>query len=67
MIKITRRKNIYNVKYGNKSKELIKDILLYIGFILIVSGYIFRQTLSNLDEVWVYNFARCIANRTFAI
>lgn len=50
-----------------KGSCILKNILLFIGFIIITSGYIFVQELSNLDEIWVYNFARCILNRSFAI
>lgn len=45
-----------------KNKALLKNILLYFGFALMVSGYIFLQNLNSLDEIWIYNFARCIAN-----
>ena len=41
-------------------KTIIKNCLLILGFALIASGNVFIQSLSNLDEVWIYNFARCI-------
>lgn len=50
-----------------KDNKLLKNILLYLLFAIIPLGYVFCQTLSNLDEIWVYNFARGIANRTFTI
>lgn len=50
-----------------KNKRLLGDILLYISLILIAGENVFSQTLANLDEVWVYNFARCIQNRSFTI
>ena len=45
-----------------KNKPLIKNILIYLGFAAIISGYVFTQALDSLDEIWVYNFARGIAN-----
>lgn len=44
-----------------KNNKIIKNILLYIGLALMVSGNVIIQNLSNLDEIWVYNFARGIA------
>ncbi len=41
-------------------KSVIKNCLIVLGFIIIASGDVFIQELSNLDEVWIYNFARCI-------
>lgn len=45
-----------------KNKKLLKNILLYLGFALLVMGYIFTKSLNSLDEIWGYNFARGIAN-----
>ena len=45
-----------------KDKRVAKNILLYLGLVIIVSGHVFTQYLANLDEVWLYNFGRCIAN-----
>lgn len=45
-----------------KNKPLIKDILIYLGLATMVSGFIFTQRLDSLDEIWIYNFARGIAN-----
>ena len=50
-----------------KNKKVLKDILIYLGLVLMVSGAVLIQRIGNLDEIWVYNFARGIANRTFAI
>lgn len=50
-----------------KNKKVLKDILIYLGLVLMVSGVVLIQRIGNLDEIWVYNFARGIANRTFAI
>ena len=55
------------MKNREENKKLIRNILLYLGFIIIASGHIFYQTLSNLDEIWVYNFARGIVNRIITI
>ncbi len=43
-------------------KDRLKNIALFAGLVIIVSGNIFIQELLNLDEMWVYNFARCILN-----
>lgn len=50
-----------------KDDSIIRYILIYIGFAIVVSGGVFVQTINSLDEVWIFNFARCIANRTFTI
>lgn len=46
----------------NKNKRRIINIAFFLGLLLMVSGHVFTQLLSDLDEVWVYNFARCITN-----
>ena len=43
-------------------KKILKNIGLILGFILIVSGNVFLQEFSSLDEIWVYNAAKCIAS-----
>ena len=45
-----------------KDKQLLKNLLLYFGLAIMVSGSIFIQNLDNLDEIWVFNFAKCIAD-----
>lgn len=50
-----------------ESNQLIKNILIYLGLILIVVGGVFVQEVSSLDEIWIFNFARCIANRAITI
>lgn len=50
-----------------KDKKVLKDILIYLGLVVILSGAVLIRNIGNLDEIWVYNFARGIANRTFAI
>lgn len=45
-----------------KDKKLLKNIFLYLGLAIMVSGSIFIQNLDNLDEIWVFNFAKCIAD-----
>ena len=45
-----------------KGKLLLKNILIFIGLILLVSGKIFIREFNNLDEIWVFNTARCFAN-----
>ena len=45
-----------------RGKLLLKNILIFIGLILLVSGKIFIREFNNLDEIWGFNFARCFAN-----
>lgn len=44
-----------------EKKSFLKNVLLFLALLIIVSGHVFIQKLSNYDEVWVYNFARCIS------
>ena len=44
-----------------KKKSLLESVGLFLILLLIVSGHVFIQKLSDYDEVWVYNFARCIS------
>lgn len=37
-----------------------KKIFILLGFIIIIAGNVFVQEFSNLDEIWIYNFGRCI-------
>lgn len=46
----------------NKIKKITKNILIYLGFVLAISAYVLPQYLGNLDEMWVYNFSKCIAD-----
>ena len=43
-----------------KNRKIISNIAVFLGFIIIASGHIFSELLINLDEVWIYNFARCL-------
>ncbi|MCI9365221.1 MAG: hypothetical protein HFJ54_00925 [Clostridia bacterium] len=43
-------------------KSVLKNVGLILCFILIVSGNVFMQEFSSLDEIWVFNAAKCIAN-----
>ena len=45
-----------------KDKKILKEVLIICGFALIISGNVLIQELSNLDEIWIYNFGRCILN-----
>ena len=45
-----------------KNKNIFINIAIILGFMLIVSANVFIQPLSNLDEIWIYNFGRCIVN-----
>ena len=48
------------MKIKEKNKKIIANLILFICFLIITSGYMFFQLLSNLDEIWVYNFSKCI-------
>lgn len=45
-----------------KKKTFLKNVIILLGIILISAGNVFIQEFSNLDEVWIYNFARCIVD-----
>ena len=45
-----------------KYRTILINILIILGLMLIVSANVFIQQLSNLDEIWIYNFGRCILN-----
>ena len=44
-----------------KKKSFMKNLLIYIGLILLVSGRILIREFNNLNEIWGFNFSRCIA------
>lgn len=39
-----------------------KDILIILILFIAIAGIILPKELNDLDEIWNYNFARCIAN-----
>lgn len=43
-------------------KKILINFILILGFMLIASANVFVQEFSNLDEIWIYNFGRCIVN-----
>ena len=43
-----------------KYKKILKQVAIVFGFIIIIASNVLSQELSNLDEIWVYNFGRCI-------
>lgn len=45
-----------------KNKEKLKNILLYLGLFVLVSGSVLVQKINNLDEIWLYNFSRVLAD-----
>lgn len=45
-----------------KYKSILKNVALIVGLTLIVAGNVLLQEFSSLDEIWVYNAARCVAN-----
>lgn len=40
----------------------LRNILFWSGIFLVILTYIVIKPLENLDEMWNFNFARCIAN-----
>lgn len=38
------------------------ELCIFIIFFILISGVIFNNYLNNLDELWVFNGARNIAN-----
>lgn len=45
-----------------KDKAFLKNIILLLGLALIVAGNVFVQKFANLDEMWIYNWGRCIVD-----
>ncbi len=52
--------NILEMKM--KNKKIMKNILIFLGFVLMATGNVLIQELSNLDEIWIFNIGRCISN-----
>ena len=44
-----------------KRKINIKEIIIFIIFLLFISSQILPRPVDNLDEIWNFNFARCIS------
>ena len=45
-----------------KYNKLLKNLLIIMGFIIIVSSNVFVQIFSNLDEIWIFNFGKNIVD-----
>ena len=43
-------------------KKYREDILVFVFFLITTSAIILIRNLNNLDEVWIFNTARNIAN-----
>ncbi len=43
-------------------KKYREDILVFVFFVITTSAIILTRNLNNLDEVWIFNIARNIAN-----
>lgn len=43
-------------------KKYREDILVFVFFVITTSAIILTRNLNNLDEVWIFNMARNIAN-----
>ena len=53
-----------NIKGIEKMKKINKkDVYIFIAAILFISSQILPKAVNNLDEIWNFNFARCISNR----
>lgn len=39
-----------------------KNLIIYIFILLVIAGTILPRSVDNLDEIWNFNFAKCIAN-----
>ncbi len=44
-----------------KSRKIIKDILIFLFLLILIAAIILPRELNNMDEVWIYNFARNVA------
>jgi len=40
-----------------------KNLYIYLAIILFIASNIIPKPVNNLDELWNFNFARCISNR----
>ena len=47
---------------NEKTKKYIEDILIFLAFWIIIFTIIVSKEINSLDEVWVFNTARNIAN-----
>lgn len=45
-----------------KNNPILVNSLIYTCFIIMVTGNVLVQKLNELDEIWLYNFARCISD-----
>ncbi len=45
-----------------KTKNIFFNFIIFIIIFFIVASVILTRPLSNLDEIWNYNFARNMAN-----
>ena len=45
-----------------KNKSIIKNIGLYLLILFFIASVILSRDVNNLDEIWNFNFARCMAN-----
>ena len=56
-------KNIKKRKEGNMKKKINKkEIALFILLLLFITSQILPKEVNNLDEMWNFNFANCMAN-----
>lgn len=50
-----------------KKKVNIKVMFIFLIVCLFIASEILPKNVNNLDEIWNFNFARCISNRTNTI
>ncbi len=63
MIYKNSEKNIKKRKEGNMKKKINKkEIALFILLLLFITSQILPKEVNNLDEMWNFNFANCMAN-----
>ena len=53
---------IWDINMKNKKEKIKDDILIFLFFWMVTFAIIVNRYLNNLDEVWVFNTARNIAN-----
>ena len=45
-----------------KNKAIIKNVGLFLVILFFIASNILIKNVDNLDEMWNFNFARCMAN-----
>ena len=45
-----------------KKKIDVKSICIFLSFILFITSQVIPKEMTDLDEIWNFNFANCLAN-----